>query len=916
MLSQLRFYAFIISSVVVVTVLSQSPPFTRQQLLSEYLKAHQVYQQSLRLSQQENYDEHKEQQLNEQALLQFNQVLAKLDIPNRFNDSLYFFTSFTIGELHHYYDRRNEALAFYTKAIRRHPGAQLADSFLFRPYIYSGIIQYQQNNLSAASDFFNKADSIQQQYRAPLAESQRLYNTLGVMNYESGNYRQAHNYFSKALQVLRSDDPYYTDLMVNYKINLAQIHFKLEEYNEAYKLYNELLPLNRNRAEIYLNLGLINLHLGSPKAALRFFYQVPVQSNKVIRLYNNIATAFLELKNYDSAQYYLKKSFDAFNKGTQDAIGYGLALKIDADLHLAQNKPREALRYYSAALTRLHPQLSDTTGEGHPSHFSGVFSYVNLFPVLIGRAEAAHELYLETDSLKWADYELNAYKSAFLLIDYVQRTYNSDEARLFTNRSKYQAHVKPIDIAYHLYQKTGKDFYLESLYQLDQQNKASVAAFNQFVNEQRSTRYASLPDEERTLKTMITRISLKAAQSQDSQQQAAFRSQVADYELQLEKIQRKIPVSVPTGLIPSIDSLQKHILDQRTAIVSYHLSEDKITILVISSGAVSCIQQQLPRDFGSTVLRYISATRDASADVGELSKQLSNVLAPQLPPGIRRIVLIPDDELNYVAFETLQDATGKFLLEKYSIQYQYSTALLKKSKGRFESHETLGFAPFVSSGNDTFNKLPFSAKEMTAVKGKKFLGEQGTKANFISHVSSFALVHLATHAVAGSGAGASFIVFAGTGENGETKLYTEEIYNLTLQKTRLIILSACETASGDLVKGEGVISLSRAFTMAGCPNIITSLWKADDFSTAYLTTKIHFYLDKDNTIEEAVRNAKLDYLQDASINPRMKHPFYWSHLVFIGDLQQPGSSFNWMLITFIALVILSISFWLIRRKRR
>ena len=88
----------------------------------------------------------------------------------------------------------------------------------------------------------------------------------------------------------------------------------------------------------------------------------------------------------------------------------------------------------------------------------------------------------------------------------------------------------------------------------------------------------------------------------------------------------------------------------------------------------------------------------------------------------------------------------------------------------------------------------------------------------------------------------SFITFYPS--TPDYKLYAGEIADLKLDSTQLVILSACETGAGQLVKGEGLMSLSRAFAYAGCPNIITSLWKAEDRTTAYLTQQLHYYLEK------------------------------------------------------------------------
>jgi CHAT domain-containing protein len=110
------------------------------------------------------------------------------------------------------------------------------------------------------------------------------------------------------------------------------------------------------------------------------------------------------------------------------------------------------------------------------------------------------------------------------------------------------------------------------------------------------------------------------------------------------------------------------------------------------------------------------------------------------------------------------------------------------------------------------------------------------------------------------------------------------------------------------------MSLSRAFTYAGCPNIITTLWKADDFSTAYLTARMHRYLQEGYPISKAVQKAKIDYLNDRTINPRMKQPYYWSHLVFVGAYQGPKAfNWRWVVAGFLPLLLL---FVLIKKARQ
>lgn len=128
---------------------------------------------------------------------------------------------------------------------------------------------------------------------------------------------------------------------------------------------------------------------------------------------------------------------------------------------------------------------------------------------------------------------------------------------------------------------------------------------------------------------------------------------------------------------------------------------------------------------------------------------------------------------------------------------------------------------------------------------------------------------------------------------------------MRLDSVRLVVLSACEAGNGQLVRGEGVMSLARAFAYAGCPNIVTTLWKADDRSSAQLTARLHHYLRKGWEKDEALRQAKLDYLSDPKVHPAQKAPYYWANFVFIGDPVSIYDNYRWWLVAALFLVLVA-----------
>ena len=147
------------------------------QLVAENKVADSLYNAATAMGNSKNYDETKEAELNRKAIEIYNDVFKKAPAEKEF-DSIRFYSAFRIGELEHYFENFSEALKGYAYAISVQLKSQLPDSLLFKPYLYSGILCYNQNKFDSASLFFKKAEGIQAAYDYRLQERERLFNTL------------------------------------------------------------------------------------------------------------------------------------------------------------------------------------------------------------------------------------------------------------------------------------------------------------------------------------------------------------------------------------------------------------------------------------------------------------------------------------------------------------------------------------------------------------------------------------------------------------------------------------------------------------------------------------------------------------------------------------------------------------------
>jgi len=441
----------------------------------EYKRIDNIFRKAGQLSSQSDDAGAQEEAMNHKALDGFKMILPLVEKAH--DDSLAFHCYYKIAVLEHYFDSPAAAEQHYEKAVSiqsRVPA--IADSFLFKIYLFIGGIQYNSNQFDSAMINYKKAEQIANTYPVILDGTNRLFNTLGAMYFETGNYGQAKNYFEKAMALLGPINSSNEGLLINYQINLAATLTRLEDFDAANTIYQELLNQDINKNDVLHNLGTINLRLGSARKALGYFKQVGYANNRTIRLMNDIGQAYETIGLHDSALYYYQRAAAENLKwnGQVKNVQSALTAKYRGDLENENNKPGDALPLYQQSIIQLINDFNSTDIYQNPEHFNNAFSYINLFNVLTAKAGAFEKLYKKKKEVKDLESALRSYESAFKLADYVEQTYESDEARLFLNKIKYTAHSKPIDVSLLLYDLTGKKQFLEQAYFFDQRNKASI----------------------------------------------------------------------------------------------------------------------------------------------------------------------------------------------------------------------------------------------------------------------------------------------------------------------------------------------------------------------------------------------------------------------------------------------------------
>lgn len=855
------------------------------------------------------------------ALVGFTRVIAELQSApeGAGKDTLLFQSWLKRGILLDSRYDYNAAKTAYCQALRFHPQD---DSLCFVLDVYSGTSYYNLNDFDSARYFLLQAETRSGRYSDP-ADNVRLYNTLGVLYFDNGNYEQGRNYFNRALGIVKAQSPFDTASAVSLQTNIATCYYHLGQFRESLGIYHDILVYHQGDDPIWMNMGMAYASLEKYRDALNCFKRVKVAA--VPGVLNEMGFALWQLHRPDSAALYLDRLgvFAAGSTGSAspriNELDLGTNDLYRADLLAGKADYLSALRQLQKAIMIFSPHFSNPDILSNPANFTGSFASYRLFDALFKKALLLEQLYRSQPREQWLTAAYDAYRASLSILRYIEKSYDTDDAKLFLKKRNTAVFQGALSVCMQLYQLHPEKDYLEQAFQISERNKASVIAAN--LQERKLNVLpggGSLQKQEEDIKYNIARLNVKLDQTGGTAGIEKIAQEKAGYEIALAQLQKKLEQNGTyyrlkyEDTIPGIRALQAH-LEENQALISCYISRDALHVFVLTResfgyrriDSLAALQQSVSDWLG--MLKTVESGRKFKG--GPLGERLSRLLIEPigaLAADKDEWIVVPDGFLYFLPFESLPAGPGQGpLLEATTISYEFASRLIlspEPSQADASGDGVLAFAPFtgprfLATGSYRFPPLPASRDEIAGLKGSQFTGAQATKPVFLKELNRYPILHLATHAISSvDNAAGSFIAFyPKQGAPIEDCLFLEELYGLDMSKTRLVVISACETGQGELVSNEGVISLARAFAYAGCASSISSLWKADDESTSFILRRFYVYLRKGYRKSAALRQAKLDYLSSGTVN---KSPAYWSHLVLIGDttpLYRRGLLWWWLL---------------------
>lgn len=380
-----------------------------------------------------------------------------------------------------------------------------------------------------------------------------------------------------------------------------------------------------------------------------------------------------------------------------------------------------------------------------------------------------------------------------------------------------------------------------------------------------------------------------------------------------ESMQDLIPTSLrktePEAL--SVTDIQSKLKPQE-ALLSFFYGDSAVYVFGITKSSLQAAKVGKTTEV-DTLLRSLltqlyqpSSLQDFTGPARQLYRAIFDTFTDI--PHAKALLICPDGLMGYIPFSCLltddppsanQGLSNSFrnlpyLQNKQSQRYAYGAAL--HFQQTIYDHTTNNLVAFAPLYEDEL-ALAFSRPQAIAIAdhwgGDVVLDEQAQEISFRNLTDQYQILHLAQHGEADLDQPlASRLLFS---ESHDAKpendgfLHAYEIYALDIP-ARLVVLSSCESGYGPLAKGEGVMSLARAFRSAGAQSVLNTSWKVDGRVAMTMMQDFYTHLAKGTPISEALSNTSRDFLRTAP--PELVHPHYWSAFTLIGaDTPVPAYSF-------------------------
>ncbi len=859
-------------------------------------------------------------------------------IPERYKPYIYN----GLGATNTFLGRYGDALNYYILAEKSLLTKTDSSQYLRAIYVNKALIYSYQKSYPVAIDYFEKGIRIYESIKNPdisiRSELSTAYLNIGISFYGIGEYNRALEYFEKSKEIkLKYKLPW--TAMVD--LNIAKAYEKLSRFNEAEKLFKESIDL------LISEYG-------------KDYYRLP-------EVYFGYSQFLYDSGRHNEALEILNKALSICLKdyGEKHSLT-SLSYKLIGDFYKNQSDYNTALKNYQRSLISIAGDFNDPDIFTNPSIDSSLYD-IRLLDNLKSKAEALELLSggqankeMKTGTLNMS---LGTIDLALQLIDRIRNNYNTEESRIYLAENEKDTWISAIHIANSLYTLTGDNSLVQKMYSIF--GRAKAAVLRNEISENDLLLSSSVPDsiieKQNTLAGNIgayNKLIFEESKlaNPNSRKISLWKDALFEMNRRREKVSDEIDRQFPqyhdlllkTEPLPLGDIQKK--LEGNETVIDYMLSNKysegkrKLYIFVITRNSLEFRETSLDSAFrrNAEIIRKgddpAAHERDSKTIfrnyTGALSYMYETLFRPveKLAKG-KRIIIIPDEEIAWLPFDTFlknlpqsyeTDYEGlQYLVYDYAFTYAFSSSLIFSNNiGLKKGEEVLAFSPDYGNGDfagANTGKLRGAEDEIGSIfkwfRGRRFTGDQATETNFRKALHDSAIIHLAMHSISDTlNSKYSFLLFDTKNDTAnDGRLYNYEI-SLARITSPMVVLSACNSGSGTLYHGEGLMSLARSFMLAGASSVVKTSWEVNDETSAAIIARFYYYLSRGKSKDEAMNLARIKYIRK---NPPMcSNPYYWAAYEVVGDNTPVTHNKRAYAIMFSIIVILAAGFAVFYLRRR
>lgn len=803
--------------------------------------------------------------------------------------------------------KRREALKYFNLAENFTIDNYGTESAKLVPiYVNSGNMYNDLLDLFKAQSYYEKALSLIGDENSRYLS--RIYNNLGNIYYKRKEFDLALDFYKRSLSIkekLGSNN----ESTLN---GIANCYRNLGNFKEAESYY--LQSINN----IKLLGGENHYHLGD--------------------LYLNYGIFQNEIKKNENVLKYFSLAYNVYlsNFGTKHPDVANCLMNI-GDFHREHKQNNTSLEYYQKAIISELDNFSDSTIYSNPK-LNEIEPQIAILRILKGKGKGLKQLYAENEQISDLDFSLQTYDLCLDIIDKIRIGYQDEESKFALSQNEKDTYTVAIEIAVQLYQLTKDIKYKEAAFRYAERSKA--ASLMSSLNDVNAKNFGGIPvelqEEEQQLRKDIASYREKIYEERkmaqpDRDKIAEWQGILFEFNERYDQMVLRFEEDFPEyyRLKYSNETIDIYELQSRLAsdeaLIEYSISDSSLFTFIITADSFEITRQNINDcnlDHHIEEVRSSLKTNDFAENSSEFYKRYTKsayelyktFVAPHHKTiENKKLIIVPDGKMAYVPFGVLikNEADPNrmsyrdldYLIKSHTVTYHNSATIgfnIESAGFSFSSTKSvLAFAPSYKGIDDSIlyterayrdklYPLPYTKEEVNNIsnvmEGDLYLDELATEQNFKDHASDYDVLHLAMHTIIDDeNPMYSKLVFTQTEDSIQDGLLnTHEIYNMNFN-ARMVVLSACNTGDGKLLKGEGVMSLARGFFYAGCPSIIMTLWTVEDQTGSNLMTNFYSYLSEGLDKDEALRQAKLKYLETA--DPLKSHPYFWSGYVTMGDVE-------------------------------